>query len=140
MLFEQNRAQSLDQTLAEFRQAFDKLIAAVERLTGGELNTTGRVSWDFSRSTALESHCRSLLRTLPRAYRGHSSWLAACLPLFYERGIAVIGTDTTNDVIPSGYPSLTNPIHQVGLVAMGFWILDRANLEDPSQKCRELNR
>jgi hypothetical protein len=43
-------------------------------------------------------------------------------------------------VIPSGYPSLTNPIHQVGLVAMGFWILDRANLEDPSQKCRELNR
>jgi len=49
-------------------------------------------------------------------------------------------TDATNDVIPSGYPSLTNPIHQVGLVAMGFWILDRANLEDPSQKCRELNR
>ena len=43
-------------------------------------------------------------------------------------------------MIPSGYPSLTNPIHQVGLVAMGFWILDRANLEDPSQKCRELNR
>ena len=42
MLFEQNRAQSLDQTLAEFRQAFDKLIAAVERLTGGELNTPDR--------------------------------------------------------------------------------------------------
>lgn len=52
----------------------------------------------------------------------------------------MIGTDTTNDVIPSGYPSLTNPIHQVGLVAMGLWILDRANLEDPSQKCSELNR
>jgi hypothetical protein len=42
MLFEQNRAQSLDQTLAEFRQAFDKLIAAVERLTGDDLNTPGR--------------------------------------------------------------------------------------------------
>lgn len=42
MLFEQNRAQSLYQTLAEFRQAFDKLIAAVERLTGGELNTPDR--------------------------------------------------------------------------------------------------
>ena len=71
---------------------------------------------------------------------GGTACQAACLPLFYERGIAMIGTDTTNDVIPSGYPSLTNPIHQVGLVAMGFWILDRANLEDPSQKCRELNR
>ena len=42
MLFEQNRAQSLDQTLAEFRQAFDKLIAAVERLTGDDLNTPDR--------------------------------------------------------------------------------------------------
>ena len=71
---------------------------------------------------------------------GGTACQAACLPLFYERGIAMIGTDTTNDVIPSGYPSLTNPIHQVGLVAMGLWILDRANLEDPSQKCRELNR
>ena len=49
-------------------------------------------------------------------------------------------TDISNDVIPNGYPSLTNPIHQVDLVAMGLWILDRANLEDPSQKCSELNR
>ena len=38
LLFEQNRAESPDQTLAEFRQAFDKLIAAVERLTGSPIN------------------------------------------------------------------------------------------------------
>lgn len=71
---------------------------------------------------------------------GGTACQAACLPLFYERGIAMKRTDATNDVIPSGYPSLTNPIHQVGLVAMGLWIPDRANLEDPSQKCSELNR
>ena len=38
LLFEQNRAESLDQTLAEFRQAFDNLIGAVERLTGSPIN------------------------------------------------------------------------------------------------------
>ena len=71
---------------------------------------------------------------------GGTACQAACLPLFYERGIAMKRTDISNDVIPNGYPSLTNPIHQVDLVAMGLWILDRANLEDPSQKCSELNR
>jgi kynurenine formamidase len=71
---------------------------------------------------------------------GGTACQAACLPLFHERGIAVIGSDSTNDVIPSGYPSLTNPIHQVGLVAMGLWILDRANLEELARACRERNR
>ena len=71
---------------------------------------------------------------------GDTACQAAGLPLFYERGIVRIGTDTTNDVTPSGYPSLTNPIHQVGLVVMGLRILDRANLEDLAQKYRELNR
>lgn len=71
---------------------------------------------------------------------GGTACQAACLPLFHERGIAMIGSDTTNDVIPSGYSSMTNPIHQVGLVAMGLWIIDRANLEDLAQTCRDLNR
>ena len=71
---------------------------------------------------------------------GGAACQAACLPLLHDRGIAVLGTDTTNDVIPSGYPSLSSPIHQVGIVAMGMWLLDRANLEDLAQRCRERNR
>ena len=71
---------------------------------------------------------------------GSSACQAACLPLFHERGIAMLGSDTGNDVMPTGYPSMTNPIHQVGIVAMGLWILDNANLEELAQACRERNR
>ena len=71
---------------------------------------------------------------------GSTACQAACLPLFHERGIAVLGSDTGNDVMPSVYPSLSNPIHQVGIVAMGLWILDNANLEGLARACRERNQ
>ncbi len=71
---------------------------------------------------------------------GGTACQAACLPLFHQRGIALLGSDTTNDVIPSGYPRLPNPIHQVGLVALGLWVLDRADLEALAQACRQRNR
>ena len=34
----------------------------------------------------------------------------------------MICSDTGNDVMPSQYQRLSNPIHQVGIVAMGLWI------------------
>ena len=71
---------------------------------------------------------------------GTSACHAACLPLFHERGIAVIGSDTGNDVLPAPYPRVSSPIHQVGITAMGIWILDNANLEQLAQACRERNR
>ena len=71
---------------------------------------------------------------------GSTACQAACLPLFHERGIAMLGSDTGNDVMPSGYPSMTNPIHQVGIVAMGLWILDNADLEELAEACRRRGR
>ena len=71
---------------------------------------------------------------------GSPACQAACLPLFHERGIAVLGSDTGNDVMPSQYASMSNPIHQVGIVAMGLWILDNPNLEELAAACRERNR
>lgn len=71
--------------------------------------------------------------------QGSTACQAACLPLFHQRGIALLGSDTGNDVSPTGYASLTNPIHQVGIVAMGLWILDNANLEELAEACRERN-
>ena len=71
---------------------------------------------------------------------GSTACQAACLPLFHERGIAMLGSDTGNDVMPTGYPNLSNPIHQVGIAGMGLWILDNANLEELAAACSERNR
>ena len=52
----------------------------------------------------------------------------------------MICSDTGNDVMPTQYHRLCNPIHQVGIVAMGLWILDNANLEELADTCRQRNR
>jgi kynurenine formamidase len=72
--------------------------------------------------------------------KGSTACQAACLPLIHERGISILGSDTGNDVSPSGYKSLSNPIHQVGIVGMGLWILDNPNLEELAAACRQRNR
>ena len=71
---------------------------------------------------------------------GSTACQAACLPLFHQRGISVMGSDTGNDVSPAQYPNVPQPIHQVGITAMGLWILDNANLEELSEACKQRNR
>ena len=71
---------------------------------------------------------------------GSTACQAACLPLFHQRGISVMGSDTGNDVSPAQYPNVPQPIHQVGITAMGLWILDNANLEELAEACKERNR
>jgi kynurenine formamidase len=65
---------------------------------------------------------------------------ASCLPFLHERGVAVLVGDAANDVFPSGYEQIMIPIHQVGLVALGLWLLDNADLEELSAVCQELGR
>jgi kynurenine formamidase len=65
---------------------------------------------------------------------------ASCLPWLHEQGIALLGGDCTNDVRPSGVDGLDSPIHLVGLVAMGLWLLDSAYLEDLADACGRLRR
>ena len=71
---------------------------------------------------------------------GSTACQANCLPLFYERNIAMLGSDTGNDIFPPQYTKAPLPIHQVGITAMGLWMLDNANLEDVAQECRQRNR
>ena len=71
---------------------------------------------------------------------GSTACQAACLPLLHERGVAMLGSDTGNDVSPAHYPSVPNPIHQVSLVMMGMWILDNADLEELARHCAEVGR
>jgi kynurenine formamidase len=65
---------------------------------------------------------------------------AACLPWLRDRGVAVLCGDTMNDVVPSGYTSFVLPLHEVGQVAMGLWLVDNCSLEDLSAACAQLRR
>ena len=64
----------------------------------------------------------------------------ACTPWFKERGIAMLGTDTSNDVRPSHYATITAPLHTMCLVTLGLWLIDNANLEQLAEACGQRNR
>lgn len=71
---------------------------------------------------------------------GRAGWHASCLPWLHERGVALIGCDTAQDAIPSGYEAVRNPIHAVGITAMGLWLLDNCDLEALATTCERLGR
>ena len=59
------------------------------------------------------------------------------LPFLHERGVAVMGSDTGNDIGPNPYERFSNPVHQVGIVGLGLWILDNAWLDDLAEECKK---
>lgn len=65
---------------------------------------------------------------------------AACLPWLHERSVALIGADVAQDVVPSGFESISLPVHSVGMVAMGLWLVDNCQLEDLATHCSRLGR
>ncbi|MET0931005.1 MAG: cyclase family protein [Aeromicrobium sp.] len=88
-----------------------------------------------------------------------SGYQAGCLPWFKERGVAAIGADVWNDASPfgmptstematqgtdafslSGYAELQMPVHTIGIVAMGLWLIDNCQLEELSAACAEHDR
>ena len=71
---------------------------------------------------------------------GHPGWQAACLPWFHDRGVAIVGADVPQDVRPTGYARMPNPIHTVGIVAMGLWLIDNCDFERLAELCRALKR
>ena len=70
----------------------------------------------------------------------YASWDALCLPWLHARRVAIIGSDTANSVTPAAYRTAINPIHAVGIVAMGLWLLDNCDLEALSATCERLKR
>jgi kynurenine formamidase len=55
--------------------------------------------------------------------------LPECIPWLYEREVAVYGGDCIEQ-LPSGYPAVPAPLHQIGLAAMGLVMLDNPELEE----------
>ena len=82
---------------------------------------------------------RNQVGPAPRSI-GRPGLHAATLPWLRERGVALIAADASQDVNPSGYEKVDIPVHQVGIVAMGLWLVDSANFEELVERCQELGR
>jgi kynurenine formamidase len=67
---------------------------------------------------------------------------ASCLPWLKERDVAALGSDAIQDVQPSGFAdlSLMRPIHAVGLVALGLWLIDNMEVTELAAACRARSR
>jgi kynurenine formamidase len=75
--------------------------------------------------------------------RQRAGYSASCLPLLHAREVAAIGCDTANDSVPSGFNPggvAVEPVHMVGIVAMGLWILDNCDFEELAETCARLER
>ena len=59
----------------------------------------------------------------------------ACLPLIHEREISILGSDGISDATLPGEPELKFPIHQIGITAMGLWLIDNLEVEQLAAEC-----
>ena len=65
---------------------------------------------------------------------------ASVAPWLRERGVAMLGGDGTNDALPSGVEGVTQPIHQLTIVAMGIPLFDNLDLEAVAAEAARQNR
>lgn len=65
----------------------------------------------------------------------------AALPWIHEREVAAIASDTACGRMPNPeYPAMHDPVHAVGIVAMGLWLVDNCDLEALHAACTRLDR
>lgn len=96
-------------------------------------------AWERAARVRVESGDVLFVRTGRWARRAeHGPWEmnreaaglhASVAPWLRERGVAMLGADGTNDVLPSGVEGVTQPIHQLTIVAMGMPLFDNLDLE-----------
>lgn len=87
-----------------------------------------------------EGGARRTERKNYNANKPRSGYQAACLPWLHERGISMIGSDVAQDPTPTGYKNVSMPVHMIGIVAMGLWLIDNCQLEDLADTCASLGR
>jgi kynurenine formamidase len=61
------------------------------------------------------------------------------VPWIHDREVAVFSGDCIEQ-LPSPYPRLRMPLHEIGLPAMGLVIVDNADVEHLAARCREQRR
>ncbi len=65
--------------------------------------------------------------------------LPEVIPWLHSRSVAVYAGDCI-ERLPSGYPSIPLPLHQVGMVSMGLYFLDEPDMEALARACRSEGR
>ncbi len=65
---------------------------------------------------------------------------ASVAPWLRERGVAMLGSDYINDVLPSQVEGVAMPIHLLTLVTMGMWLFDNLDLEAVADVAAEQGR
>jgi kynurenine formamidase len=65
---------------------------------------------------------------------------ASCAKWLKDRNVAMVGSDAASDVMPSGIDGVTQPIHQLVLIALGMPIFDNCDLEDVGDMANRVKR
>jgi len=65
---------------------------------------------------------------------------ASCARWFKQRDVAIVGSDTHGELMPSGVKGVPFPLHQLLIVAMGVPMLDNCDLEVVSEAAAARNR
>ena len=63
-----------------------------------------------------------------------------CLPWLREKSISVLVSDVVHDPLPGTNPECDMPIHAIGIVAMGLWLIDNAHVEKLATACHARSR
>ena len=83
---------------------------------------------------------RDQLGSWDPAKEGMAGLHASCARWLKQRDIAMLGSDAASDVIPSGIPGVSHPVHVLTLHAMGVHIFDNCDLEDISRTADRYKR
>ena len=71
---------------------------------------------------------------------GLAGLAAGCIPWLHERGVAMLGCDGISDPLPATVEGWQNPIHQIGIPAMGLHLIDNMQLGRLAEACAERGR
>jgi kynurenine formamidase len=72
----------------------------------------------------------------PQPIAPRAGWHPDCLPWFRDHDVSVIGSDGYNEALPNPYEHLRMPVHIVGQVGLGLWLLDNLDLESAADHAR----
>jgi kynurenine formamidase len=72
--------------------------------------------------------------------QGSAGLHVSAMPWLKQRDVAILGSDLSADVLPSGVEGVALPVHAISIASMGVPILDNLDLEAVSEACASRKR